>query len=800
MAASNYSDVLDQLRAGGLQVEHLEIGRMVRCRVEGDRERRGWYMLHELQGQGGDLLIVGSFGVWRGQDNGAQKVSLSKSDLNSEQRDAIRRRLAEDLKRATRMRAAEAERAAERATKVWAKCSPTGDSDYLARKGVQAHGLRFSPSGAAVVPMLDTAGKIHGLQVIRPKKQHGRDKDFWPVGLAKKGHFHLIGSPTWIVLVAEGYATAATLHEATGLPVAIAFDAGNLAPVASALRKRYKQAKILIAADDDIFATCPHCKTRLNLSAWCDGSTCPNPDCAKDHGRVNTGVVSASAAALEVSGSWIVPLFDDAGARHQAWIDKGAKLTDFNDLHATEGLHVVRTQVEARLTELSWSPAAKAPRSRATGGEGKDELRPIETIDELLERFALVYGQGGTVFDRQEHCLLALSDMRDACMSREIHRAWAEHPDRAIVRVREVGFDPAGDDPAIKCNLWAGWPTTPAAGQCDKLLELLRYMCSDDGAPNTLYNWVLNWIAYPVQHHGAKMKTTLVLHGPQGTGKNMFFEALMAIYGHYGRVIDQSAIEDRFNDWSSRKLFLIADEVIARSDLYHVKNKLKAFITGEWIRINPKNMAAYDERNHVNIVFLSNESMPVVLEEDDRRHAVIWTPKKLGHDFYLQVMAEIKNGGVAALHDYLLHHDLGDFQPGTLPPYTDAKEELIQLSLDSTVRFYRQLAAGDILGVRCRPALAIDAFELYRVWCARTSERVAPMPKFVNALARKCGVDNHRKRYTDLSKKEGKAGPHAVLYLGSDQCPPGEAEPDWLAGQITAFRRTVGVFKGEAYD
>lgn len=799
MAASNYGDVLDQLRAAGLQVESIEIGRMVRCRVEGDRERRGWYVLHELTGQSGDLLIVGSFGVWRGSDNGAQKVTLTKSAFTAEQRAAIQRRLQDDRKRADRVRAGEAARAAARATKVWSMCTPTGESDYLVRKGVQAHGLRFSPSGACVVPMLDTAGKIHGLQVIRPKKSAGRDKDFWPVGLVKKGHFHLIGTPTWIVLIAEGYATAATLHEATGLPVAVAFDAGNIGPVTAALHKRYKTAKQLICADDDIFAKCPHCGTRVDLSPWRDGPVCSNADCAKEHSRVNTGVTSASAAALEVNGAWVVPVFSDANARHNAFIDRGIKLTDFNDLHAAEGLHVVRSQVEARISELGWQPAGRKPRSPATGGEGSD-LRPIETIDELLERFALVYGQGGTVFDRQEHCLLALSDMRDACMSREIHRAWAEHPDRNIVRVREVGFDPGGDDPAITCNLWAGWPTEPKAGNCEKLLDMLRYMCSEDGARNTLYNWVLNWIAYPIQHPGAKMKTTLVLHGPQGTGKNLFFEALMAIYGHYGRVIDQTAIEDRFNDWASRRLFLIADEVVARADLYHVKNKLKAFITGEWIRINPKNMAAYDERNHVNIVFLSNEVMPVVIDEDDRRHAVIWTPAKLGPDFYRDVLAEIAGGGVAALHHHLLHHDVGEFGPGTLPPYTDAKEELIQLSLDSTVRFYRQLANGDILGVRCRPALALDVFELYRVWCARTNERAAPMPKFVNALERKCGVRNYRKRYTDLSKSDGRAGPHAVLYLGTDQCPPGEAEADWLADHLAGFRRNVGVFKGEAYD
>jgi putative DNA primase/helicase len=799
MAASNYGDVLDQLRGIGLEVDHLEIGRMVRCRVEGDRERRGWYMLHELQAGSGDLLIVGSFGIWHGQDNGAMKVALVKgSALNTEQREAIRKRLAEDRKRVDADRARVAARAAEQATKAWAKCEPTGESDYLIRKGVQAHGLRFSPSGACVVPMLDVAGKIHGLQIIRPKKHNGRDKDFWPTGLIKKGHFHLIGSPTWLVLIAEGYATAATLHEATGLPVAVAFDAGNIAPVAAALRKRYKQARILICADDDIFGKCKHCGTRVDLTPYRNGPTCDSPACGKEHGCNNTGVTSASAASLEVAGAWMVPVFEDANARHTAFIDRGIKITDFNDLHTLEGLHVVRTQVEARLTELAWSPGAKGSRRLTKGGEGSTELRPIETLDELLERFALVYSNGGMVFDRTEHCMTLLSDMRDACMTREIHRAWQEHPDRSIVRVREVGFDPACTDPDIKCNMWAGWPTTPKAGTCERLLELLRYMCSEDGAPETLYGWVLNWLAYPVQYPGAKLKTALVLHGPQGTGKNMFFESIMAIYGNYGSVIDQGAIEDKFTDWASGRLFLIADEVIARSDLYHIKNKLKAFITGDWVRINFKNKSAWSERNHVNMVFLSNEAMPLVLEEDDRRHAIIWTPAKLGPDFYAKVLDEIKNGGVAALHDYLLHHDTGSFQPGTLPPYTDAKHELINLSLDSTSRFHNELLAGDIVGVRPRPALSTDVYDLYRVWCARSGQRAGPMPRLINAMERKHNVKTARKRYTTIAGNE--QGPHGVLMLGQVEMPPGENERTWLGEHITRFRQSVGVFKGEAYD
>lgn len=779
--ASNYEDVLGQLQAAGLLVDSLEVGRLRRCKVEGDRERRGWYHLHEIRLPNGDDLIVGSYGVWRGAENNATKVELRKAEISAEQRESLRKRLAEDKRRSELARKADAARAAERATKAWKGCTEQGDCEYLHRKGVRGHGVRFSPQGAVVIPMLDVAGNIHGLQIIRGRKpgQQARrlEKEFWPAGLVKKGRFHLLGMATGapVILVGEGYATCATVFEATGLPVAVAFDAGNLAPVAAALRKRYKNAQILILADDDVFS------------------------------EGNPGVTCASAAAMEVGGAFVAPVFSDDGARRAAFDAKGTKLSDFNDLHLLEGLHVVRAQVEARLLALGWRTGQGAARAKQPQGGGVDPvnapLRPIESLDELLERYALVYGQGGTVFDHQEHCLVALGDMRDVCLSRELHRTWAEHPEKQLVRVTEVGFDPAGTDPNIHCNLWAGWPTTPQAGTCEYLIDLLRYMCAGDSKPEELFQWVIKWLAYPIQHPGAKMKSTLVIHGPQGTGKNMFFEAIMMIYGRYGRVIDQSAIEDKFNDWASRRLFLIADEVVARSDLYHIKNKLKAFITGEWIRINPKNMAAYEERNHVNMVFLSNEAMPVVLEEDDRRHAVIWTPEKLSRDFYAGVQREIESGGVAALHDYLLHLDLGDFNNATLPPMTDAKRELIDLSLDSPSRFMLALEGGDVEGFPGKhtpkllsPMLGQDLYDLYCAWCNKGGLKALNQPRFGNALMRKHGATTQRKRYdTDTGIK----GPSAVTYLASGhELPPGRGEVEWLGERIQVFKTALKDFKG----
>src|SRR5690606_5352204 len=256
--------------------------------------------------------------------------------------------------------------------------------------------------------------------------------------------------------------------------------------------------------------------------------------------------------------------------------------------------------------------------------------------------------------------------------------------------------------------------------------------------------------------------------------------------------------EDKFNDWASRKLFLLADEVVARTEVYHLKNKLKALITGDRIRINPKNLQAYEEDNHANLVFLSNEAMPVVLEEDDRRHAVIWTPEKLDQEFYREVLAEIAAGGTAALHHYLLHLDLGNFSNGTLPPMTAAKAELIQLSQDSPQRFLDQLYGMDIPSVRPVPAPSKEWYELYKVWCHREGLKAAPAPKFVNALVRKRDVihpDRARKRYLI---EQTQYGPHAFLMLGNCNVPGDQSEAAWLGERVLEFRRMFNDFRGQS--
>ncbi|MBP6188987.1 MAG: DNA primase [Azonexus sp.] len=740
MSYLNYDDVLDQLLAGGLKVDTVKTSRggvtagqlvvgstsPVRCETEDSTEKRGWYwisvvQLPDAEGRLEDYLI-GSYGIYHANDNGKQNLKLKRDgrpSLSPAEKDAMRTRLADQAKKAKALRAAEAKKAADEADRCWRKYLPTGESDYLKRKGVQAHGLRFSPSGngTVAVPMLRD-GRVVGLQIIRGKDRGNKlEKQYWPAGMDKVGAYHLIGGiPRGLVLVAEGYATAATLHETTNLPVAVAFDAGSLMPVVAELAQKYRTSKILICADDDYL-------------------TPGNPGCE-----------AARLAATAHGAAWCKPIF----AKERSTTKKGP--TDYNDLANLEGPHVVAAQIAAHLESLGW----KLPRARelTTGGQGelpsKAILSSLISVDEACDRFALIYGGKGTLFDHQEHLLVPKSDVLDIIPDHG-WREWKLRQDRKVVRLSEVGFDPACTDKTIRCNLWGGWPTEPKTGKCEVLLDLLRYLCSAEQNSADLFTWAIRWLAYPIQHPGAKMRTALIFHGPQGTGKNLFFEAIMAIYGEYGRIVGQAEIEDKFNDWASRKLFLIADEVVARQELYHVKNKLKSFVTGEWIRINPKNVAAHDERNHCNVVYLSNETQPLPIEQDDRRHFVIWTPAKLSADFYQDVRDEINTGGIAALHQYLLDIDLGDFDEHTKPPETQAKRDLIEVGAGNVQRFIKAWLGGDTSHPVC-PCGSSDLYLAYTRWCREDGVRnPREANQFIGEIAKLPGWEKgHKDRYDNL--------------------------------------------------
>lgn len=769
----NYDDVMDQLHDADLVVDSIEVGRIIRRPVEGDRERRGWYILHEWVGKSGDTLLVGSFGVWYGNKNNAQQVSLKKRDLTEAERSSIKARIAVDRKREAFRRRQMAERAQRRAEKGWRKCTPEGTSEYLDRKGVKAHGVRFSPQGNLVIPIHDAMGTTHGLQVVYSdpaiKKKKGRDKDYWPTGLAKQGNFFLIGSPTWLVLVVEGYATAASLYEATGFPVAAAFDAGNLQPVCQALKKRYRQSRVLVCADDDWLGKCQSC------GKFTPVATAECRHCSKEHGKINAGTDAATAAAFAVDGAWLAPEFTDRGNR---------RLTDFNDLHAESGLHLVRSQIEVKLKELGWQQGGSVALTPQPGetGDGGDF---IFTIEAILKRYSLIYGTE-TVFDGRLRRIISLSSLR-AAGGKALVRIWLEHPDRRIVLPEQVIFDPTVslDDPDI-CNLWGGWPTTPQNGSCERTLELLEFLCSIEDNPREAYQWILNWLAYPIQHPGVKMQTAVLMHGPEGTGKNTFFGVIRLIYERYGGIFDQVQLESQFNGWASGKLFMIGNEVVTRVELYHQQGRLKNMITETEWQINEKNLPTRLEQNHCNFCFFSNRIDIAKLDPKDRRYCVVWTPPALSDEFYKDVAAEIADGGVEALHDYLLNLDLAGFHAHTKPPITRAKSDLIELGMDSVERFWRDWIEERI-PVPCTPCRSEDLYEVYRYWAQKEGvPKSAPKYILLGAVGKKPDVRKGPAWYViGLDKKQHRfiwpPGPGSVV-------PVEQTQTTWLGDLVEKFQ------------
>lgn len=814
----NLSDAEQQIQSLGIVLDKpLRLdGTIQRWKTTESKgnDKPGWTRLREWQSRAGHVYVVGVYGVWSGTDDGRIKIELPKGDdpakpaLSDEDIAAARAAQKAAQKALEEERKREQKIAAGWAAQVWAQAKPATEHEYLTRKGIKPHGTRVLTDleglllpgvddanwwrltqavGALVVPMHDVNGNVCGVQFIYPKghaRAESAGKEFWPTGMAMGGTFGCIGGlrRNGILLAGEGFATMATAHEATGLPAIYTFSANNLGKATKQVRAKYKQVRILHLADDDYL-------TEQKIGT-------------------NPGVHAAQMAASEIEqAAWMKPDFlDESGADRR----DGKKLSDFNDLAAITGLPLLVTnQINAKLDELKWrdpSPAAGSPKQGGGGNDDRDSngrrrAQSVMSLDEIVARFLpLDDGTGKYVFDtwtnkiahREQMITLLPAGVRGDDIKR--HPVWVE---RGAFYLDQVGFDPSGTDHSVKLNTWKGWPMQPKEGSCERLLELIEYLCSADPNGREAMEWLLNWMAYPLQHPGAKMSSAVIMHGPQGTGKSTVFQALAKIYGDYATVLNQRGLEDKFNsDWADSKLFILAEEVVTRAEMWHIKNELKELVTGDWIRINPKNVAAYRQRNQVNIAYLSNEHQPLPLENDDRRHLVIYTPPALGEDFYDEVQIELERGGGAAFYSYLLQRDLGSFHPKKRPPMTEAKGKLIAISSPSEIRFAHEWLSGDMPLPVC-PCLASDFYAGYLRWCRDNGEsRPRPSNQFFGAIDRLPGWEKKRARLypTELAAqtelKPVVYPPEAAIKKDLQRAPDA-SEPRWVGHCVREFAQAL---------
>jgi len=282
----------DAMRAAGIAPPDVieADGSLHRYRIEGDKggSRNGWYCLHLND------RPAGVFGNWKTSQS--EKWKANGEPMTDAERVSFAAMIQAAKLKADAERRASQDDAATVARSRWISAAPANKHHpYLVAKGVQAHGLR-QHGPLLLVPLIDVHGRLHSLQTIGTDGQ----KRFISGGRIA-GTFSSIGE--WQkpdrVLICEGFATGATLHEETGSPVLCAMNAGNLLAVAKAAREAWPSAEIVICADDD------------------------------RHTPGNPGITKATEAANEIGAKLAVPQFPEGEAG-----------TDFNDMRNVQAVAV----------------------------------------------------------------------------------------------------------------------------------------------------------------------------------------------------------------------------------------------------------------------------------------------------------------------------------------------------------------------------------------------------------------------------------------------------------------------------
>jgi phage/plasmid primase-like uncharacterized protein/KaiC/GvpD/RAD55 family RecA-like ATPase len=242
--------LLDAIRSAGLEPPDQVIfdGKLHRFKsgTKGSAktgDKSGWYVVF------GDGVPAGRFGCWRMGFESPWRADVGRK-LTATEEMANARRLAEA--KALREAALEKQHEVAAATveAIWtAAQAASPDHPYLKRKGIQAHGARITGDGRLIVPLFDKDGQLCTLQYI----DNEGGKLYHPGGEAG-GKFWMVGSldEPGVLYVAEGFATAATIHETTGRPCVATYSASSLVPVTGSLREMFGIGQdIVIVADHD---------------------------------------------------------------------------------------------------------------------------------------------------------------------------------------------------------------------------------------------------------------------------------------------------------------------------------------------------------------------------------------------------------------------------------------------------------------------------------------------------------------------------------------------------------------------
>lgn len=537
----------EAMRNAGLTTddEIVADGKLHRVTLRSDKKlsKNGWYVLHD------DGIPAGSFGSWK---SGQTVTWCAKSDneLTADERAEYKRRIAEQRKQREADEARAHAEAAERAATIWAAAVPANDNHpYLSRKQIPA-GCAREYKNMLVIPARTADGKISSLQFITPDGE----KRFLTDG-QKRGAYATVGRPADTILIAEGYATAATLNAATGHAAVIAFDAGNLAPVAQVIRDKFPDREIIICADNDRWTIEP---------------------------IENPGLHYARLAAKPIGARVAYPLFDDDDLQNRP--------TDWNDYALLYGNNRLNEAIFPRsgneiqtiehandnaLTEIVVDFHSPLPDMSASN----KPLATIENVSEMIRRLGAVVRYN--VITKEEEILIphhAFSIDNRANASVSWIMSWAARfkmptekiPDFITYLADQNLYNPVAN--WIESKPWDG--ISRLANLCATI-----HSTNDPLKDILIRRWMLSAIAAAFEPEGVSAHGVLVLQGSQYLGKTKWFKTLVPAHlgviqdGLMLRPDDRDSVKQCVSNWLVELGEI--DSTFRKSDIA----QLKSFIT-----------------------------------------------------------------------------------------------------------------------------------------------------------------------------------------------------------------------------
>lgn len=261
------------------------------------KDKSGWYLAFP------DGVPAGTFGCWRAGLEHNWRANVGRT-LTAAEEMAHTRRIAE----AKTLRDAELKRqrevASETAEKIWTDGSAASpDHPYLVRKKIGTHGARVTGDGRLMVPLYNAEGALSSIQYIDPdggKLYHS--------GGQTGGCFWLVGTTDepGTIYVAEGFATAATIHERMNRPCIVAYSASNIVPVVGTVREQFGvNQDIVIVADNDGHGVGQKYADQAAAKFGARTILIPIPGDANDY--VCEGHDLGALLSTKVDSDWLIP-------------------------------------------------------------------------------------------------------------------------------------------------------------------------------------------------------------------------------------------------------------------------------------------------------------------------------------------------------------------------------------------------------------------------------------------------------------------------------------------------------------